>query len=116
MQVNDNNNGQQNNAPSKLFLSGNVSPDKSGLQACNVGFISSKLLSPARRGIKVRFEKLAFDAQEPHEVCYEQSTVLETNDILQQIKGKLELLNEETCFLLNEVTLLEHLQSLPNGL
>ena len=103
-----NNNEQQNNAASNLSL----------------GYFSQEMFPPInrdckpimlalfRQSLKVRFEKLAFDAQEPHETCYEQSTALESNDILQQIKGRLVSLNEETCFLLNELTLLEHLQKL----
>lgn len=100
MQNTNNNNGQQNNAPSNLSL---------------IGFPQEMfpvMLALFRQSLKVRFEKLAFDAQEPHEACYEQSTALESNDALQQLKTRLTLLNEDTCFLLNELTLLEHLQKL----
>ena len=65
-----------------------------------------------RQSIKVRLEKLAFDAQEPHDLCYEQSTALESSDTLKQIKDRLQLINEDTCFLYNEVSLLEIFQKL----
>lgn len=98
MQDKNNNSGQQNNAGSNLpYFSQEMFP---------------VMLALFRQSIKVRFEKLAFDAQEPHETCYEQSTALENYDALQQIKTRLQLLNEDTCFLLNELTLLESLQCL----
>ena len=70
------------------------------------------MLSLLRQSIKIRFEKLAFDAAAPHDLCYEQSTALEVDETLQQIKACLQLLNEETCFLYNELRLLDSLQKL----
>ena len=100
MQDIENNYGQQT-AP--------VSPSSTKLTLFD-SFTCPVMQSLFRQSIKTRFEKLAFDAKEPHDLCYEHSTALETSDTLQRIKAWLQLVNEETCFLYNEVRLLESMQ------
>ena len=74
--------------------------------------LNDSMLDLFRQSINARLETLAFDANEPHELCYQRPNALATANNLQQVKTRLQLLSKDITFLCNEIKLLEGLQNL----